>query len=216
MLGGPSRAVIQRPEPRLVLASASAARRAVLAAAGLSFAAEAAAVDEAAIKESARAEGIPAAEAAIMLAEAKAQRIARAAEPDALVIGADQLLVCDGAWFDKPPDRAAARAQLLALRGRTHALVTAVVCWRGGERIWGHVEAPRLTMRDFSDASSTPISRRRARRCSPRSAPTGWRGSACSCSPRSGASTRHPRPAVAAAAGLPARARRVAGVIPRQ
>ena len=143
--------MIQRPDPPLVLASASAARRAVLAAAGLSFTAEAAAVDEAAIKESARAEGIPAGEAATMLAEAKARRVARCA-PDALVIGADQILVRGGAWFDKPADIAAARAQLLALRGETHELGTALVCWRGGERVWGHVATPRLTMRAFSDA----------------------------------------------------------------
>jgi septum formation protein len=144
--------VIQRPDPPLVLASASAARRAVLAAAGLSFAAEAAAVDEAAIKESARAEGIPPGEAAAALAEAKARRVSRRAPNGALVIGADQILVCEGAWFDKPADAAAARAQLLALRNKAHELQTAVVCWRGGERVWGHVETPRLTMRAFSDA----------------------------------------------------------------
>jgi septum formation protein len=144
--------VIQRPDPPLVLASASAARRAVLEAAGLRFAAEAAAVDEAAIKESARAEGIPPGEAAMLLAEAKARRVSRRAPEGALVIGADQILVCEGAWFDKPPDAAAARAQLLALRGKAHELQTAVVCWRGGERVWGHVEAPRLAMRAFSDA----------------------------------------------------------------
>lgn len=144
--------MIQRPDPRLVLASASAARRAVLAAAGLSFSAEAAAVDEAAIKESARAEGFTAGEAATLLAEAKARRVARRAGDDALVIGADQILVCEGAWFDKPADMAAARAHLLALRGKTHELATALVCWRGGERVWGHLETPRLAMRAFSDA----------------------------------------------------------------
>ncbi len=144
--------MIQRPDPPLVLASASAARRAVLAAAGLSFTAEAAAVDEAAIKESARAEGVPAEEAATMLAEAKARRVAGRARDGALVIGADQILVRGGAWFDKPADTAAARAQLLALRGETHELATALVCWRGGGRVWGHVATPRLTMRAFSDA----------------------------------------------------------------
>lgn len=144
--------MIQRQDPPLVLASASAARRSVLAAAGLRFAVQAAAVDEAAIKESARAEGLSAAEAATVLAEAKARRVARRAGDDALVIGADQILVCDGAWFDKPADAAAARTQLLALRGKTHELATALVCWRGGERVWGHVETPRLAMRAFSDA----------------------------------------------------------------
>ncbi|MBB5688281.1 septum formation protein Maf [Roseomonas alkaliterrae] len=143
--------MIQAATPRLVLASASATRRALLASAGLRFEAQAAAVDEAAIKEAAQAEGIVPADAAIMLAEAKAERIARR-DPDALVIGCDQLLVCEGRWFDKPADLAAARAQLLALRGRRHELVTAVVCHRQGGRIWQHVAVPRLVMRDFSDA----------------------------------------------------------------
>jgi septum formation protein len=145
----------QSATPALILASASPARRAVLEAAGLRFEARAAAVDEAAIKEGAQAEGIPPAEAALMLAEAKAMRIARRA-PEALVIGCDQLLVAPdeaGAprWFDKPPDLAAARGQLLALRGRRHELVTATVAWRDGARIWQDVTTPRLTMRDFSD-----------------------------------------------------------------
>lgn len=119
--------------------------------AGLRFEAQPAAVDEAEIKAAAQAEGIPPADAALMLADAKAERIARR-DPEALVIGCDQLLVCEGAWFDKPADLAAARVQLQALRGRTHDLVTATVCHRHGGRIWQHVAVPRMTMRDFSDA----------------------------------------------------------------
>lgn len=142
--------MIQAEEPRLVLASSSGTRRALLEAAGLRFSAEPAAVDEATIKESAQAEGMSAADAAILLAEAKAMRIARR-DAEALVIGADQLLVCEGRWFDKPPDLDAARDHLRALRGRTHELVTATVCWRHGARMWQHVATPRLTMREFSD-----------------------------------------------------------------
>ncbi len=143
--------MIQAAAPALILASASKARRAVLAGAGLRFEIRVAGVDEAAIKEAAQAEGISPDEAALILAVAKAERVARSA-PDALVIGADQLLVCDDAWFDKPPDMAAARAHLQRLRGRRHELVTALVCHRGGQRIWQHVAKPRLTMRAFSDA----------------------------------------------------------------
>jgi septum formation protein len=142
--------MIQAETPRLVLASSSATRRGLMEAAGLRFTAEAAAVDEGAIKEAAQAEEVPPADAALLLADAKAMRLARR-DPDALVIGADQLLVCDGRWFDKPPSVEAARSQLLALRGRTHELVTAVVCWRHGARIWQHVAVPRLAMREFSD-----------------------------------------------------------------
>ena len=143
--------LLQAPAPGLILASGSAARRALLDAAGLRFEVRPAAVDEEALKQSARAEGIPPREAALLLADAKARRIA-AGEPEALVIGADQLLVCNGQWFDKPPTVEAAREQLRALRGRTHELVTAVVCWRHGARAWQHVAVPLLTMRAFSDA----------------------------------------------------------------
>ncbi|WP_431266782.1 Maf family protein [Dankookia sp. P2] len=141
---------LQAASPALILASASTARRAVLAAAGLRFTAQAAAVDEAAIKESAQAEGIAVEEAAMLLAEAKAQRIA-SRHPEALVIGADQMLVCGDRWFDKPVGMDDAREHLRALRGQTHELVSAMVCWRGGARIWQHLARPRLTMRDFSD-----------------------------------------------------------------
>lgn len=146
-----SMAGLQAATPRLILASASSARRAVLEAAGIAFEARPAHVDEAAIKESAQAEGLPAAEAALLLADAKARRIALR-EPEALVIGADQMLVCGERWFDKPADMAAARAHLLALRDRAHVLVTAMVCWRHGARVWQHVATPRLAMRAFSDA----------------------------------------------------------------
>jgi nucleoside triphosphate pyrophosphatase len=135
---------------RLILASASASRRALLAAAGLTFEVRPADVDEAVIKQEARAQGVDAEVAALRLADAKAAAVARD-EPDALVIGADQILVCNGVWFDKPVDVAAAREQLRALRGRVHVLVTAVVCHHGAGRVWHDVASPRLTMRDFSD-----------------------------------------------------------------
>jgi septum formation protein len=136
---------------RLILASQSLSRRALLEGAGLDFEAMPAAVDESAIKESAKAEGVSAADTAILLADAKAARIARR-HPEATIIGADQLLVCEGDWFDKPEDLAAARRHLERLRNRAHELVTAVVVWRNGQRAWHHLATPRLAMRDFSDA----------------------------------------------------------------
>src|SRR5262249_28270717 len=109
------------------------------------------AVDEAEIKEGYRAEKLATSECATALAEAKALRIARR-HPEALVIGADQLLVCGDAWFDKPSDRSASRPQLLALRGRPHELVTAICVARGSDMLWHHVERPRLVMRAFDEA----------------------------------------------------------------
>jgi len=141
--------MIQALAPPLVLASQSTARAALLTAAGLRFEARPARVDEAAVKQACRAEGADAAGAALTLAGLKAQRIR---DPDALVIGADQILVCGETWFDKPAGLDAARIQLQTLRGQTHRLATAVVCMRGGQEVWRHVAEPRLRMRGFSDA----------------------------------------------------------------
>ncbi len=142
---------LQADASHLVLASASASRRALLEAAGLRFAVSPARVNEAALKRKARTDGLDAGDAALLLADAKARQVALH-DPEALVIGCDQLLVCDGRWFDKPADREEARAHLQALRGRTHTLVTAALCRRGDRRLWHTVARPRLTMRDFSNA----------------------------------------------------------------
>jgi septum formation protein len=142
--------MLQRSKPTLVLASASASRRALLAAAGLDFAIWPADIDEASVRLEARAQGATAEQTARRLADLKAASAARRV-PEALVIGADQILVCDGVWFDKPANPAAALAQLRALRGRDHILATAVVCHRNDGPRWGAVVSPRLTMRDFSD-----------------------------------------------------------------
>ncbi len=141
--------MLQAATPLLVLASASATRRALLASAGLAFEAVATGVDEDAIKREARVlEATPAA-TALRLARLKAQAAPR---PGAMVIGCDQILVCDGVWFDKPPTLEIARLHLLALRGRTHMLATATVALRDGVELWCHATAPRLTMRPFTDA----------------------------------------------------------------
>lgn len=136
--------------PPLVLASASAARAELLRRAGVSFTVAPASIDEAEIKAAFHAERLAAAECANALAEAKALRVARRHQ-GALVIGADQMLVCDGAWFDKPTDRAAARAQLVALRGKRHELLSAICVVRDGEHLWHFVDRSALVMRDFSD-----------------------------------------------------------------
>ena len=142
---------MQRNSPRLILANQSKFRAGLLAAAGVTAEAMPAFVDEAEIKAGAKAEGMSAVDTAMLLASLKAERIARRF-PEALVVGGDQILVCEGRWFDKPPDLNAARTQLRELRGRTHELVTAVLCQRGEQRVWQHVATPRLVMRDFSEA----------------------------------------------------------------
>jgi len=136
----------------LILASASPTRARLLAMAKLDLVVVAlAAVDEGAIKRRFQAAGRTAVDCALALAEAKARDVAERRDR-AFVIGADQLLACNGTWFDKPSDLAEARAQLRALRGHAHELVTAVCVVQNRTRLWHTVSRPQLFMREFSDA----------------------------------------------------------------
>ena len=137
------------PRP-LILASQSASRAEVLRHARVGFEAVAARVDEAAVKTAMLAEAAPPRDIADALAELKARRVATR-RPDALVLGCDQMLVCEGRTFDKPMDVAAARAQLRVLRGRVHELLSAAVVFEDARPVWRHVGRARLTMRAFSD-----------------------------------------------------------------
>ena len=134
----------------LILASASAARRRMLEAAGLAFDVEAPHVDEEAVKASLRAEGVKPRDQADALAELKALAVSR--KRAGFVIGADQMLALEGETFDKPKDIGEARDHLLRLRGRTHELVTAAIVAREGVAVWRRIDTPKLKMRAFSEA----------------------------------------------------------------
>ncbi len=104
-------------------------------------------LDEAAIKTRLRGEGAETAAAALALA--KAEHLS-ARHPEALVIGADQILDRDGAWFDKPANETAAAETLARLAGKTHHLVTATCLVRNKSCVWRHVETAELTMRSLT------------------------------------------------------------------
>jgi septum formation protein len=131
---------------KLVLASASATRRRLLAEAGIEAEARPAPIDERALEAPLLAVGATPRDIAVALAAAKALATSEAV-PGALVIGADQTLDCDGERMTKPSDMDAARQQLLKLSGRSHRLHSAVACARDGTILWQHVESPTLTMR---------------------------------------------------------------------
>ncbi|RMF09713.1 MAG: septum formation protein Maf [Alphaproteobacteria bacterium] len=137
-------------EISIILASQSPARARLLAAAGVLFTTQRAAVDENTVRLAMTDSGARPREIAETLAEMKALRVSSSA-PDALVIGSDQILVLDDVVFSKAEDLDGARTQLRTLRGKTHQLVTAVCVARGGGAIWRHIETVRITMRDFSD-----------------------------------------------------------------
>ncbi|QGP79616.1 Maf family protein [Sphingobium sp. CAP-1] len=140
----------------IVLASQSASRRALLAAAQVPFEALSPGVDEEAAKEALRADGLDARGLADALAELKALKVSRRV-PGALVLGCDQTLSIGdgeerGAMIDKAVDRADAERILRLLSGRVHHLHSAAVIVLNGEPIWRHVERVRMTVRPLSDA----------------------------------------------------------------
>ena len=135
----------------VILASASTTRAAMLQAAGVTVEILPARIDEASVKGAMLAEAAPPRDLADKLAELKALR-ASSRSPGQLVLGADQVLVCDGQVFDKPADRADARNQLASLRGKPHRLLSAAVVARDGVPLWRHVGQADLVMRPFTES----------------------------------------------------------------
>ncbi len=133
----------------LVLASRSASRRAMLAAAGFPIEVSVPDLDERAVE--AAAGPLEPAKVAMLLAREKAKAMARE-KPGRLVIGADQTLALGLRRFDKPRDVEAARAQLAALSGNTHQLHSAVAVVCDKEVLLDAVDTASLTMRPLSDA----------------------------------------------------------------
>lgn len=132
----------------LVLASGSRIRAELLRNAGLAFDTDPANVDERAIEAPLLESNFSPEDIAQVLAEAKAQEVSER-RPGALVIGADQVLDFEGERLTKPADMEAARRQLLAMSGKTHALHSAVAIARDGQTLWRNVGTVRLTMRPF-------------------------------------------------------------------
>src|SRR5437016_5868227 len=136
---------------QIIHASTSAARAGLLRAAGVDFTTQPAAIDESRLKREALRRGVSPIDCARTLAAEKARADSHR-HPEALVIGADQILVLGEEWFDKPADMAEACAQLRVLRGRTHRLETAAVVIRGEVVLWHAACAPEMQMRQFSEA----------------------------------------------------------------
>jgi septum formation protein len=136
----------------IILASQSAARRAMLDAAGVAHNVRPAHVDEDGVTAALQAASASPARIADALAELKAVKVSRA-NPNALVLGADTVVAAaDGRLLAKPETRDRAEVQLRQLAGGTHRLVSAAVIAENGSAIWRADAEARLTMRPLSDA----------------------------------------------------------------
>ena len=135
----------------LILASGSLARRVLLEESGLTIRVCPVDLDEEALRQDLTGKGHSLGQIALALAEAKALKAAHQAAETDLIIAADQILDMGGKAFAKPQTLSDARDHLKFLRGKTHKLQTAVVLYRGGQKLWENLAVPELTMRPFSD-----------------------------------------------------------------
>ncbi len=125
----------------------------MLEAAGLIFEVAPADIDEREIRDSIEGDGrtADAADVAAVLADAKAVSVSRA-NPQALVVGSDQVLSLNGRRYSKAKSIAEARAILDQLRGRTHVLISAVSLAHRGDIVWRASDKAELQMRSVSNA----------------------------------------------------------------
>ena len=136
---------------KIILASSSPFRKALLANAGIAFAVVKPDVDERAAEAPLEGSGATPEDVALVLATAKATEVSER-NPGALVIGSDQTLSLGDEIFHKPADMEGARRHLLGLSGKPHHLNSAVALVRNGDTLWSHVAVARLTMRALEPA----------------------------------------------------------------
>lgn len=134
---------------QIVLASGSEIRAQMLHRAGVSFRVEVPRVDEDSVRRALEAERAKPQDIADALAELKARRIADK-NPEAMVLGCDQVLDFEGTVFAKPASPEEACEQISALQGKQHMLLSAAVVFDAGQPVWRHVGKVRLRMRDLS------------------------------------------------------------------
>lgn len=135
---------------KLVLASTSATRLALLVSAGLPVETQSPNVDEREVERAAESEKLDPPALAARLAAEKALAVSRR-NPERIVLGADQVLACDAQVFHKAGGREAAHRQLRSLSGKTHALHSAGALAIGGKVVETFVATARLTMRPLTD-----------------------------------------------------------------
>ena len=130
---------------KVILASASPRRRQLLGATGIEFD-----VIESLVPEQHIA-GEPARDYALRMARDKAVAVS-VRFPDAIVVGADTIVVCEGQILEKPADANDARRMLAMLSARTHTVITAFALARGGNILESSPVESLVTFRRLADA----------------------------------------------------------------
>jgi septum formation protein len=137
-----------KPSEPIILASGSESRRIMLEDAGLDFKVISSEVNEDTLKQ--QMTGMPFEEQVVKLAMAKAKEVSEQNQ-DHIVIGGDQMCVCNNSIFDKPGSVEKAIKNLQVLSGTTHYQYSGVCIFKNGEMLWDYYEIVEMKMHKLSD-----------------------------------------------------------------
>ena len=137
-----------KPSVPIILASGSESRRIMLEDAGLDIKVISSEVDEDILKQ--QMTGMPFEEQVVKLAMAKAKEVSDQNQ-DHIVIGGDQMCVCNNLIFDKPGSVEKAINNLKVLSGTTHYQYSGVCIFKNGEMLWDYYEIVEMNMHKLSD-----------------------------------------------------------------
>ena len=137
-----------KPSEPIILASGSESRRIMLEDAGLDFRVISSEVNEDILKQ--QMIGMPFEEQVVKLAIAKAKEVSEQNQ-DHIVIGGDQMCVCNNSIFDKPGSVKKAIKNLQVLSGTTHYQYSGVCIFKNGEMLWDYYEIVEMNMHKLSD-----------------------------------------------------------------
>ena len=137
-----------KPSEPVILASGSESRRVMLEDAGLDFKVISSEVDEDILKQ--QMIGMPFEEQVVKLAMAKAKEVSEQNQAH-VVIGGDQMCVCNNSIFDKPGSVEKAVNNLQVLSGTTHYQYSGVCIFKNGDLLWDYYEIVEMKMHKLSD-----------------------------------------------------------------
>ncbi len=135
---------------KLILASSSEVRKALLEKSNISFTSIKANIDEDAVKSSLLSENYSPRDIADALAELKASKISLKNQ-NSLVLGCDQILEFEGSILEKPPSKSSAIQQLLKISGKKHCAYSAAVIFESSQPIWRFVGKADLFLKNNSE-----------------------------------------------------------------
>ena len=137
-----------KPSEPIILASGSESRRIMLEDAGLDFKVISSEVNEDILKQ--QMIEMPFEEQVVKLAMAKAKEVSEQNQ-DHIIIGGDQMCVCNNSIFDKPGSVEKAIKNLQVLSGTTHYQYSGVCIFKNGEMLWDYYEVVEMNMHKLSD-----------------------------------------------------------------